>query len=438
MPNRSRRILCRAGFLTFCLVPTLALAGWIVNEWVTQDAGSPIADADVDARPLAEAELSRLVGLNVTLDRITYPPTGFTLLEGLTISDPETGARIAYVPLLEMGRSEDGLLIRATRPEVESENWNTLWETLHNRVLRERGGPITPIKITASQATLVSRRPDRSPTFSDVQIRLAPGKASIAFRLAGTDADEPARFVATRERSNSTAVTRWELHTGGAEFPCATFSEQAPWLATLGEECVFDGSLWCEETSEGRRGEASGHIRRLNLQRLVSDRFPQVLTGQTHVTLNRAEFAGGRLRSASGAIDAGPGTIGGDLLGEAIGQFDFRYTDELREAVRPLIRYKEFKLGFTIDENGLQVSGACDAEGTILSLDNQPQARVLDQPANVTPVAALVRILSPPGELHVPASQESDALLRVLPLPALKPSTSSANTAPEARVRLQE
>jgi hypothetical protein len=434
MPNHSRRILYRAGFLTFCLFPTLALAGWIVKERVIHRPA--LTGLDPDAGPLAEAELSRLLGLKVMLDRISYPPSGYTVLEGVTIADPETEAKIAFIPPLEMARGENGIVITATRPEIESARWTALWETLHDRVLRERGEPIVAIDLTAQQTMLVSQEPDRSPTLNDVRLRLAPGKAAIEFRLAGVEAKNPAKFLATRDRSASPPTTRWELHTGGAEFPCVLFAGQAPWLANLGDECVYSGSLWYEQAAAGWRGEASGRFQRLDLERLVSDHFPQVLSGQAAVTLNRAEFLAGRLRAASGAIEAGPGTIGGELLGEAIGQLDLRYTPQLREAHESHMRYQELKLGFSIDDSGLQIRGACDAEGTILTLLKNPQARVLDQPSTTPPVVSLVRILAPAGELQVPASRETEALLRVLPL--LRSYPPPAIAAPQGRVRLSE
>jgi hypothetical protein len=437
MPNRSRRILYRAGFLTFCLFPTLALAGWIVNDRVNHGPVTPIADAD--ARPLAEAELSRLLGLAVTLDRITYPPTGYTIVDNVTIADPETGGRIASIPVLEMARGEMGLVITATRPEIDFVRLSTLWETLHTRVLRERGERIVPIDLTAQQATLVSERPGGAPTLTELHARLEPGKATIEFRLAGVDSPNPAKFQATRDRSASPPVTRWELHTGGADVPCVLLADHVPWLAHLGDAAVFNGSLWYEEDEGGWRGEASGRFKRVDLQRLVSDRFPQLLSGEANVTLNRAEFIAGRLRLASGVVEAGPGTIGRNLLGAAFEHLGLQYSPQLPAAVTSdAARYAQLKLGFTIDDAGLQINGACDSEGTVLSLESEPQARVLDQPRQLLPVVSLVRVLAPASELQVPASREADALLRVFPLAALKPPPPQPSISPQGRVRLSE
>jgi hypothetical protein len=435
MSNRSRGILCRAAFLTFCLLPTLALAGWIVNERIIAVAASPVVETD--ARPLAEAELSRLLGLAVTLDRISYVG-GATVLEGMTIADPETGARIAQVPVLEMARGDNGLVMTATRPEIDAERWPALWETLHNRVLRERGEKMPPIDLTASQATLVSGAPERSPTFTGVQVRLESGKASIEFRLAGAESSQPARFAANRDRSASPPVTRWELHTGEGDFPCAFLADHTRWLSHLGEKCAFNGSLWCEEAAEGWRGEAIGRLNHVDLDRLVSDCFPQVLSGEANITLNRAEFANSRLRAATGAVEAGPGTIGRRLLGAAYEHLGLRNSPQIADAVPgEFARYGRLKLGFAIDETGLQLSGACDGEGTILSLENDPLARLFDQPRQVVPVVSLIRVLAPASDFQVAASQETEALLRVLPLPAIKPAPATA-AAPQARARLQE
>jgi hypothetical protein len=434
MPRRTHRILCRFGFLTFCLLPTLLVGGWIVNERVIEGSPSPAVEAA--ARPIAEAELSRLLGLKVTLERISYPQTGVTLLENVTIADPETGGRIAAVPALEMAKTESGLELIATRPEIDAERWRLLWESLHDRVLRERGETISPAHLTARQAMLVSDRPDRSPSFSDVEIRLASGNAAIEFRLAGAESPHRMRFRANRERSATPPYTRWELHTGESTLPCSLFADRLPWLARLGAGCGFNGSLWAEETAAGWQGEVTGRFLDVDLDRLVSEQFPHKLSGSAKVTFSRLEFEGGRIRQAAGWLDAGPGTISRGLLSG--GQETFALRSDARESVKTLSRYARLAFGFELDEVGVRLSGGCDPEGTLLILEDDPQSRFLDRHAHVTPIASLVRMLAPANEVQVPAAKETDALLRILPLPPIKRPEPVADAAPQARVRFSE
>ena len=434
MPRRTHRILCRFGFLTFCLLPTLLVVGWIINERVIEGSPSPAAEAA--ARPLAEAELSRLLGLKVTLERISYPQRGVTLLENVTIADPETGGRIAAVPALEMAKTERGLELIATRPEIDAERWRLLWESLHDRVLRERGEIISPTHLTARQATLVSDRPARSPSFSDVEIRLASGSAAIEFRVAGAESPQRVKFQAKRERSATPPYTRWELHTGESTLPCTLFADRLPWLARLGAGCGFNGSLWAEQAPGGWRGELTGRFIDVDLDRLVSEQFPHKLSGSGEVTFSRLEFEGGRIRQAAGWLDAGPGTISRGLLAGGLETFALR-SNTLQD-VKTLSRYARLAFGFEMDEVGVRLSGACDPEGTLLMLEDDPKARLLDRHAHVTPIAALVRMLAPANEVQVPAAKETDALLRILPLPPIKRPEPVADAEPQARVRLLE
>lgn len=433
MPGRTQRILCRAGFVVFCLLPTVAVGGWVVNARIIEGAASPVVEAQ--AKPIAEAELSRRLGLAVTLERIGFPQAGFTLLEGVTLADPETGQLIAFVPTLEMARTEAGLAIIATRPEIHADAWNALWEMLYERVLRERGERIAKTQFIARQVTFRSDRPGRSPTLTDVEVRLEPGRTAIDFRVAGVEMPNVAQFQATRDRTVSPPTTRWELHTGEAALPCVLFADDVPWLRRLGDASCFNGSLWAEETVAGWRGELTGRFTEIDLDRLVSDQFPHKLGGAAEATFSRITFDQGRVREASGWLEAGPGAVSRGLLAAALETFQLRATDRLFEAVLPLSRYSRLAMGFQVDESGLRISGNCDPDGALLVLESHPDAKVLDHPTQVTPIVSLVRMLAPASEVQVSATQETNALLRVLPLPPIKRPPPPASRAPEARVR---
>lgn len=434
MSSRTQRILCRAGFVSFCVLPTLALGAWIVNERVIQGAASPALEAQ--AKPLAEAELSRRLGLTVTLERLEYPQAGYTLLEGVQIADPETRRRIASIASLELARHGEELIVVATRPEIDADHWSDLWESLHDRVLRERGEKVVPMRLTARQMTLVSRHPGRSPTLTDVDVQLAAGKFSLDFRVAGLDMRNPVRFRASRDRAASPPFTRWEIHTGEAALPCALLVDYAPWLWRLGDRCHFNGSLWAEDAGDGWRGELTGRFLAIDLDRLVSEQFPHKLSGEAEAVVSRVEFTGGRVRTAAGFLEAGPGTISRGLLEQSVVHLGLWHSENFGEAVAELSRYSQLKLGFSLNEAGLQLSGKCDTEGTVLVLESDFPARLHDRYPETISVASLVRALAPASELQVSASREGDALLRILPLPPVKRPEPAGQAVPEGRVRL--
>ena len=95
MHDRTRRLLCRLGFLLLCVLPTLAVAAW---------ASVVCSPAYVAARRVAwETRLSHHLGLSVQLQGVRNPTRGVTVLEGLVLSDPETEACVARVRQIEMG-----------------------------------------------------------------------------------------------------------------------------------------------------------------------------------------------------------------------------------------------------------------------------------------------------------------------------------------------
>ena len=95
-------------------------------------------------------------------------------------------------------------------------------------------------------------------------------------------------------------------------------------------------------------------------------------------------------------------------------------------------------LSATLDAQGLRLRGRCaDAEpGTILS---DGRHRLLGEPSQQPqPVAALVQTLVPQSTVQVPASRQTDWLLRHLPVPEVIPPAGAESVPPVAHPRLPE
>jgi hypothetical protein len=112
-------------------------------------------------------------------------------------------------------------------------------------------------------------------------------------------------------------------------------------------------------------------------------------------------------------------------------------SERINQNDAPLWRFRKLAFAFTLDDEGLSVTGRCDegdsgaivldAKGTLLS----------DPPERVIPTLALVRALAPRSELQVPAAKETDLLLRLLPLPAIVPPHSANSQMPYSPLRLE-
>ncbi|MBW3600970.1 MAG: hypothetical protein KY475_27355, partial [Planctomycetes bacterium] len=176
----------------------------------------------------------------------------------------------------------------------------------------------------------------------------------------------------------------------------------------------------------------------VDLDRLVSAQFPHKLSGPADVAFSRLEFEEGRIRRAAGWLDAGPGTISGGLIAAAQQSLHLRTHPPAANIDAEIRRYTRLAFGFELDEEGLRQSGACDSEGTVLMLEDESQTRLLDRHTHLTPIASLIRMMAPVSEVHVPAAKETDALLRVLPLPSIKRPAPESDAAPQARVRFSD
>ena len=95
-------------------------------------------------------------------------------------------------------------------------------------------------------------------------------------------------------------------------------------------------------------------------------------------------------------------------------------------------------MSVVLDANGLRLRGLCTTAepGTILS---DGRNRLLGEPSRgAQPMAALVQTLVPQSVVQVPASRQTDWLLRHLRVPDVLPPPGAEAIPPTARVRLPD
>jgi hypothetical protein len=327
----------------------------------------------------------------------------------------------------------------ASQPELEGGRVEHFWRILHERALRASPQSQLTVELVAGEATVHGSR--RSQTFRDVRCLLQSSSTgrqlSLDFRLASGGTGEPVRFRAFRDRQTSPPATRWELDTAAAALPCAAAPADLEIFSRLGDECRFQGAAWAALGADGWSGELAGRFRGVDLDRLITDHFPHKLSGSAEVVLERAKFAGGRLTAAAGSLVCQGGVVSRSLLTAAAECMHLAGGDRVMQSGERLWRYRQLALAFRVDAHGLAVTGLCpgptpggiltDAQGLLLA----------DSPEQVVPTLALVRTFAPQNEIQVPASKETEALLRALPLPSvMAPSASTART-PYAPLRLR-
>src|SRR3954451_4011303 len=98
MRHQSRLLFCRLGLVLFCILPTTAVAAWLL---VCSFGYAGASKAEW------ERELTSRLGLIVLVDHVSYAKPGVARLTGTQLLDPETQVIVAEVERIEIGRTED-------------------------------------------------------------------------------------------------------------------------------------------------------------------------------------------------------------------------------------------------------------------------------------------------------------------------------------------
>jgi len=415
MHDRTRRLLCRIGFLTLCVAPTLFIVTWICV------VHSPTYVAQQKAT--WERTLSDQLGLIVSLKSVSHPTRGSILLEDVDLTDAETGSRVARIRQVEMGQSGGQFVLFASQPEVQGEQIWRLWEVLHERILRGQAAAGLRAKLVAGEVTVHRADGEGASTLTDVRCQLAPTRdgpqATIEFRDVALQMAEPAQLRVTRNRQVTPPATRWELNTRSTALPCSLLADQLDVLTWLGDEATFQGTVEAMPTAVGWQGEITGRFRSVDLDRVVTNRYDHKLSGAAEIVFRRAEFRGGKLLDAAGDVTCDGGVVSWSLLDQARKSLGFVADARVRAVeADTLWKYRQLKFGFTLNEEGLRIVGLCHAVGEGVVLADSYGALLTDKPQEIAQVVALVRTLASENGEQVPATPEAYQLLHVLPIPS--------------------
>jgi hypothetical protein len=247
--------------------------------------------------------------------------------------------------------------------------------------------------------------------------RLAGGsRADFAFRLAGVETLKPVQLRIERSHRIEPPATGGGLYTGEGALPCSLIALGFPELAALGPESQFHGYLWISQSPEGWGGEVAGQFTQVDLARLLADHLPRTLSGTATVNVEQALFQRGRLQEATGLLAAGPGVIRRSLIDAAADRMGLERTAPL-DRPDDLVPYDWLAVSFQVDSSGLQLRGECPPGGSGAVLVGRHDPLLREPRVQPVPLAALLQTLAPEAEAQVPATPQTDWLLRRLPLP---------------------
>lgn len=424
MHESVRRRWCRLAFLALCLIPTALVVGLAVER---------LAPGHVRRH---ELRLAERLGLTVSLDGLEHLRPGSVLYSGLRLSDPETGAVLLHCRLLEMTETDTTVVLRASQPEVFASRAQRLWQLIERRLRLETGPAPAAVRALAGQLTwrLDDDTDQPGHTFVEVDARIvgtAEGdEAQASFRLAGIEMPQTATLRIVRRRQSGVPVTNVTLHTGPAALPGTIFAPLVDASRWFGRSAAFQGMLWAESAPQGWHGEITGRIYQADLDRLVTDRFPHHLSGRANVQIDRALIRHGRIEEAAGSMAAGPGQVGRSLLAAGVELLGLESGGGWPDT--SILPFDRLAFDFVLGPRGLLITGRCPGYQRAVMVSGD---RVYwHEPRQPAPVVSLVRVLVPDNTVQVPATRQTDWLIRSLPVPDVLPSGAAA--LPEARLRL--
>jgi hypothetical protein len=430
MHDKTRRTVCRIAFVMLSVLPTLGVAGFAVYR------ATPLFAAR--ERQAWEQALENRSGLRAYVGRVSYPRGGVTLLSGVVLVDPDSQQRVIAARLIELARNADSTTVVISQPEVQPGQFLRLWEVFHDRVVR--GGSIDkPVQIEAHEATL--HESAQALTLSRLACSFESSAdtihAAFDFEVAGAEMATPAHLEMLRRRQPANLSTAWELSTGPASLPCSLFARYFAPLRGLGTDCRFQGMVSAEQSASGWTGHLSGMFDKVNLERMVEP-FPHKVRGAGSISIGELTFRDDRISQATGRLDAKDGIISQSLIAEFSRAFALDAASRAAAPGRDLLEYSRLSVGFQLENGGLRILGLCDGDTPGVLLADLQGPLVIETQSAAVPAMALAQALSPDSGLQVPATAETDLLLRSLPLPAKSSDTERTARQPNyAPLRLR-
>jgi hypothetical protein len=408
--DQTRRRICIALFFILCVAPTALVIAWCIERHLP---GYVRQETD---------RLQRQLGVRAELERFWQPKPGRTVYEGLRIRDAETGRDILQCRRLEATENGDNrpLTLSVAGLEVRPEQWEQAWQVL-DRVLGCRAGwSSLDVELQADQAVLRAADEPRSLDRVMARLRILPevSELKLEFRVPGVEMPEPAWFRIVRNRQTAPPETGFEWNTGAAAIPCSLLPVALKFTEMLGPQSWLRGSGWANRTAEGWVGVASGQLLQVDLDKLVTGRFPHVLSGTAQIRIADLQFHRGCIQKFHGLVEAGPGMMSRSLVDAAIDRLGLNGPSQ-PALPQSLVPYDQFAVEFLLDVQGLQLLGRCTQERNAIL--TTPYGPVVAASTRAVPISTLLHILAPGTHSQVPAVSQVEPLLRHLPFPAATP-----------------
>ena len=384
-----------------------------------------------------EITLGRQIGLQVTLDAVTYPRPGEVLYRGIVLRQEEPRgkglaevARARTLHLVPSGRElvvhAEELAIRGEGPD-QSVNQLGAYLQRSGEVLYDRVALTAPTCRIELGANLVFQMRDLAATLA---VEAAGPTLRASYRLVEPGSKTRCELTLGRDRRTDPVRTTLALKTlEGPPLPgrvLNVFLDATDWI---GEDARVDGRLTLSRSGAGAwEGEFAGDLHDVDLPAIVARRFPgRRLAGRGRVSMEAAKWGDGGGQGpggveARGKLVAGPGTAGVVLLTALTREMKFRPSSRHGriDPRRTEVEFGALGLAFDMRPDGeIHLSGALGREQPPDAVLTAGVNALVHAPEGASSVHGLIKALvesdARPGVL-VPLTPESRVLL-CLPTP---------------------
>jgi hypothetical protein len=421
--------LVRALFVLTGLLPCLAFVGFAVWRNSTRHVAA------------VERECAAVLGVPVEIGGIRHLRPGAMRLESVTVF-AATGESIVRLPTLDVEISAGEIRLAAGRLKCtpravaflaqragdwlgQPERFSKAWVVDVDEVVWHLEEPLRAPAPAATRPGGIHAECVSVEGVRAVRVRREP-QTNDEIRVQST-------IVAAAGPADAAAATnirRLEVQAVVDEpLPAAIAAAMTPMPAALrltpGSDALVRGRI-AAVSQEGRwSGECTGTLERIDLAACTANTTHR-LTGEAEVTISSLRFDHGRLLSCDADCVAAAGRVSQVFLGAIVGMLGCRAGPAFRSLASEQIRsYDDLACRIRIDDRGLMIRAPGDRAGAVLRSQG---LSLLEEPVEPVPTERLAWLLSPPGRVSVPASDESAWLLSWLPISGRK--TSSVGGSP--------
>lgn len=402
--ERTTRLVCRAAFLAGCVGPTVAVLAACL--WQTL----PFDDRAMERR------LTATLGLHASIDHVETPRVNRLRLHRLRLHDPETTALIASVEQIDAGQVGHELVIWMHGVQVTRTGGESVEELLLRRV-RQRLAPDAPVvRLVMSDLTFESVGEPLA--FESATMHFDPlptgAQARLRLLLAGdaSPADQQPIHLRIFRRSTPDEGLLVEWQNTASPLPCRLIASMLPPELKIGNASTFAGDIQLEQSQGVWRGELSGRFAQLDFGAAAQAEGEPILNSRGSLQLDRVEFSEGRLLTARGVLETGPGDVDGRRLAAIADALQLRTDFLTDQRAKPRLAFDRLAFQFDLSGDGLRLAAPLEAADGALMFDAWGPLVVVpdDQPRSIA------RVIDAAGDRRTTAGVvDAERIARRLP-----------------------